>query len=67
LKGVEDQVMLTIRDDGVGFDLASKFGGDGNGLRNMQERARKLGGELQVESQVSKGTSLRLSFPLQFK
>lgn len=67
LKGIEDQVVLSIRDDGVGFDLASTFGGDGNGLRNMQERARKLGGELEVESQVSKGTSLRLSFPLQFK
>jgi signal transduction histidine kinase len=65
LKGVGDDVVLSIRDDGIGFDPEFARGRDGNGLRNMQERARKLGGQLEVESQPSQGTSLRLSFPLQ--
>lgn len=65
LKGVDDQVVLTIRDDGVGFNLEKTAGGEGNGLRNMRERARKLGGGIHIESQPTRGTLFRLSFPMQ--
>ena len=54
--------VLTIEDDGIGFDT----GGDptGNGLRNMRERADAMGGRLRVTSKAGKGTKLRLTFPI---
>jgi ligand-binding sensor domain-containing protein/signal transduction histidine kinase len=50
---------LAISDDGVGFQpgaLAS-----GNGLRNLQARAQKMGGELEIRSRPGKGTTLLFS------
>lgn len=54
--------VLTIEDDGIGFDA----GGDptGNGLRNMRERADAMGGKLRVTTKVGKGTKLRFTFPI---
>ncbi len=54
--------VLTIEDDGVGFPAGRDAGG--NGLRNMHERAAKLGGNLEVESVEGKGTILRVAFPV---
>ena len=54
--------VLTIEDDGVGFDVRSDP--DGNGLRNMRERAEAMGGTLRVSSKAGKGTKLRLTFPI---
>jgi signal transduction histidine kinase len=56
------EAVLTIEDDGVGFDV----GGDsaGNGLRNMRERAEAMGGGMLVTSVATKGTRLRMTFPI---
>jgi signal transduction histidine kinase len=55
--------VLTIEDDGVGLQTGLNAGG--NGLRNMRERAAKLGGSLQMSSAASgRGTMLRVSFPV---
>jgi signal transduction histidine kinase len=54
--------VLTIEDDGVGFDIRSDSAG--SGLRNMRERAAALGGTLRVTSRAGKGTKLRLTFPV---
>lgn len=50
--------VLSIRDDGAGFDpnTASK----GNGLRNLRRRAAKLNGTLEIESQPGQGTRVQL-------
>jgi signal transduction histidine kinase len=53
--------VLTIEDDGSGFDTRDDSRGDG--LRNMRERASGLGGTLQIASTRGKGTSLRFTFP----
>jgi signal transduction histidine kinase/sugar lactone lactonase YvrE len=47
---------LAISDNGVGFEPAALT--SGNGLRNLQARARKMGGELEIQSQPGKGTTL---------
>jgi signal transduction histidine kinase len=49
---------LTVRDDGVGFRLGSD--GQGNGLINLRKRAAAVGGTLTVESEETKGTTVRL-------
>jgi signal transduction histidine kinase len=54
--------VLTIEDDGVGFDPGTPS--VGNGMRNMSERAAALRGELQLASRNGKGTKLRVSFPI---
>lgn len=56
------RAVLTIEDNGVGFTPNENSGG--NGLRNMRERAEGLGGALEVISRAGKGTSLRITFPI---
>ena len=56
------RAVLTVQDDGVGFRTGD--GSVGNGLRNMRERAERLGGELDVDSGPGKGTLLKFTFPI---
>jgi two-component system sensor histidine kinase UhpB len=65
-------VELRVTDDGTGFDLDNRkktngTTGDGRvgglGLDGMTERARLVGGDLQVESQPGRGTKIRLYIP----
>lgn len=58
-----EQAILTIHDDGHGFDPA-QVAGRGSGLQNLASRARELGGTLRVESQAGRGTTVRVAFPL---
>jgi signal transduction histidine kinase len=53
LQGVDDYLMLRVRDDGVGFDKVSGFG---RGLRNLATRAEDLGGECVIDSSAGSGT-----------
>lgn len=59
-----DFLLLTIRDDGVGFvvEQSSKLG---MGLRSMQERAALIGGDLTIDSRVGLGTKIILKYPYQ--
>lgn len=63
LKRADHAITLQIVDDGVGFESSLVSNTQGNGLRNMQERARALGGTLQIKSEPAHGTSLLLSIP----
>lgn len=54
---------LEIGDDGAGFDPERPGSGAGLGLLSMQERARALGGQLQITSTPGRGTRLRLHLP----
>jgi signal transduction histidine kinase len=59
-----DQVNLSIVDDGLGFDPAQASSGQGNGLRNLRERAQTLGAKIEIASQKGKGTRLLLAVPV---
>ncbi|MCC5932069.1 MAG: tetratricopeptide repeat protein [Cyclobacteriaceae bacterium] len=58
----EGQLNMIIKDDGVGFDVTKN--GKGNGLRNMRERARHIGGEVLIESLQQSGSSVQLTTPI---
>jgi signal transduction histidine kinase len=59
------QVSLTIKDDGVGFDPAQKTDMPGHlGLTSIQERVRNLGGTLNIDSNLGKGTSINVVISL---
>jgi PAS domain S-box-containing protein len=54
--------LLEVRDDGRGFDPA-KIGKKSFGLAGMKERVLMLGGELDVTSSPSHGTSIKVQLP----
>jgi signal transduction histidine kinase len=51
----KDWVRLLVEDDGIGFQAASAQE-RGHGLKNMEARARRLGGRLEVLSEPGQGT-----------
>ncbi len=59
----EDQVLVTVEDDGRGFD---PDGGayESFGLRSMRGRAESAGGFLEVDSSPGKGTRVNIRVPL---
>jgi len=56
-----DRLLLTIQDDGRGFDPRRERG---LGLIGMNERVSHLGGVLKVDSNPGRGTCLRVDLPL---
>ncbi|CAG0937342.1 two-component system, NarL family, sensor kinase [Thermoflexales bacterium] len=54
---------LIVEDDGVGFE-ADQIPVDRHGLIGMQERARLLGGTLEVQRQAKRGTQIQVTIPL---
>ncbi|MCX6030182.1 MAG: sensor histidine kinase [Chloroflexi bacterium] len=55
------RVVLTVADDGQGFDVAAALADDRFGVRGMQERAEMVGGALEVTSAPGQGTMVRLT------
>lgn len=51
----QNEVALSIQDNGIGFDVALVFG-EGVGLRSMGERMELVGGTLELKSKPGDGT-----------
>jgi two-component system NarL family sensor kinase len=63
---VENEISLTIKDDGRGFDAHSQGLSQFSnhlGLRGMKERALALGGRLEIKSSPARGTEISVHFP----
>ncbi len=58
-----ERLEISVRDRGPGFDLANLGGNEGLGIRNMEERARLLGGKFEIQSEPGKGTTVTASVP----
>src|SRR5262249_40869501 len=58
LRGTADAISLRIIDHGRGFDPRQTQGKSGLGLVSMRERVRHLGGEVTIDSQPSRGTTV---------
>jgi two-component system sensor histidine kinase UhpB len=54
----ERQISMQIKDNGIGFKRDQVR--SGNGLKNMEERARQIGGSLTISSEEGKGTTIGL-------
>ncbi len=55
------RAVVTIQDNGVGFDPYRS--GNGLGLIGIQERVRELGGSVRISSQPGRGTALAVEIP----
>jgi signal transduction histidine kinase len=68
---VDDQIQVSVEDDGVGFDLARFYShdrmGGGFGLFNIRERLDHIGGHLGITSRTGKGTCVTLLAPITHK
>jgi signal transduction histidine kinase len=62
LRGDRNEVVLSVKDDGVGFDPRDES--HGMGLHTMRERVEKMGGVLYIESAPGQGTRMRVRLPL---
>jgi signal transduction histidine kinase len=62
----EECAMLTVRDDGAGFDPGAAVGNathQGLGLRGVRERVAALGGVLRIHSAPGRGTEVCVVVP----
>ena len=64
LRGTGNTVDLTIRDEGIGFDVDAANRGRGLGLTSMRERLKLVGGELFIESHLTRGTTVVARTPV---
>jgi len=61
LAATNGRLELDVTDDGVGFDPASaKVRGRRLGLTSMEERAQRIGGQLEIRSAAGEGTRVHL-------
>jgi two-component system, NarL family, sensor histidine kinase UhpB len=58
------QVVLSVRDDGVGFDLSERRKPTSFGLAGLRERAYLVDGKLTIESSPGQGTAIEVRIPL---
>jgi signal transduction histidine kinase len=64
LRREDGRLVLEIEDDGVGFDpAAGGLRATHLGLTSMEERARRVGGRLEIHSAPGAGTRVRLEAP----
>ena len=64
LRGTPNELELTVRDSGVGFDPDEATRGRGLGLTSMKERLKLVRGKLSVDSHLARGTVIRATVPL---
>ena len=65
LRRADDRLVISVRDEGCGFDLKELYRKAGLGIRSMKERANLLGGELKIQSAPGRGTTVEAWIPLE--
>jgi signal transduction histidine kinase len=59
-----DDIYLTVRDSGSGFDSAAVRENHGIGLISMEERLKLVNGTFSIDSQPNLGTTVHARVPL---
>ena len=57
-------LLITIKDDGDGFDSLDNDKDGHFGLKIMKERAEEAGGYLDIRSEIGKGTTIQVTLPV---
>jgi signal transduction histidine kinase len=57
-----NELIMTVEDNGKGFD--TEVPSARNGLKNMEKRAKEIGGILTISSVIDKGTTVQLHLPI---
>ena len=64
LWGTTDEIHLTVKDSGAGFDREASKESRGLGLISMEERLKLVKGTLSIDSQPKRGTTIDARVPL---
>jgi signal transduction histidine kinase len=64
LWGISDEIHLTVKDSGAGFDREAAKESRGLGLISMEERLKLLNGTLSIDSQPQHGTTIHARVPV---
>ena len=64
-KVLDEKLIVTIKDDGIGFD--KNKGKKGIGLKNIISRVHKMSGALNIDSEIGKGTLVRVEIPIRYQ
>ena len=65
LIGYEEEITITIEDDGKGFDVGVLENNAGNGWKNIRSRLNLIKGSLDIDSHPGrKGTTFIIRVPL---
>jgi PAS domain S-box-containing protein len=67
LGGGPNEIYLTVRDSGIGFDMENALETFELGLAIMKERLKIVGGDLAIESRRGSGTTIHARVPLNVK
>ena len=59
----QDRVLMEVHDDGRGFDPQKVRFTLGHGISNMQTRARNVGGDLEITTELGEGTTILAWLP----
>ena len=59
-----NEIRLTVRDSGTGFDPKGAMEAQGIGLMSMKERLKLVGGTLSIDSQLHTGTTVEARVPV---
>jgi signal transduction histidine kinase len=63
LTGGSDELELTVRDSGKGFDPQEVLNAKGIGLASMKERLKLVNGQLSIETELGRGTAIFARVP----
>jgi PAS domain S-box-containing protein len=64
LRSTSEEICMKVTDQGVGFDRHDAIMSQGLGLISMRERLQLVHGEFSIESEPSRGTTIRARVPL---
>ena len=67
LSGKPSGIQLTVRDSGIGFDPEKALKGTGLGLTSMRERLKLVNGDVSIDSQSGRGTTIHAHVPLRIR
>lgn len=60
----DDFLECSVEDDGIGFEVKENTGMRNFGLSIMKERTHLLNGEFQIQSEIGKGTKIKVKIPV---
>jgi signal transduction histidine kinase len=58
----DKNVIIIVKDNGVGFDTSKKM--TGIGIRNIKQRVEDLNGSIEINSEPGNGTEVKLHIPI---